>query len=195
MSHRTSPASLLLLASLCLGACGGTMKATQFTNPKFDFAFVQRVAVLPFDNESIDRQAGSRATRLAITELLATGAVDVVEPGEVQAALVKIVGAVSGRSVAPSTEQVVALGKALNVQALLLGSVTQSENLRSGAVPIPVVTVDLHLVETETGATVWATTHSAKGGSLEARVLGTGGEPIAETTRRCVREALEALVK
>jgi hypothetical protein len=62
-------------------------------------------------------------------------------------------------------------------------------------VPIPVVTIDLHLVETETGATVWATTHSEKGGSLEARVLGTGGEPIAETTRRCVRKALEALVK
>jgi hypothetical protein len=57
------------------------------------------------------------------------------------------------------------------------------------------VTVDLHLVETETGATVWATTHSEKGGSVSARVLGTGGEPIAETTRRCLREALATLVK
>ncbi len=187
--------ALLLLVPLGLGACGGTMKATQFTNPKFNFSFVQRVAVLPFDNESPDRQAGSRATRFAITELLATGAVEVVEPGEVQAALVKLLGAIPGRAVAPSTEQVLALGKALNVQALLLGSVTQSENLRSGAVPIPVVTVDMHLVETETGATVWAATHSEKGGSLEARVLGTGGEPIAETTRRCVHEALKALVK
>jgi TolB-like protein len=195
MSHRTCFTPLPILASLCLAACGGTMKTTQFTNPKFNFAFVQRIAVLPFENESIDRQAGTRATRLAITELLATGAVDVVEPGEVQAALVKIAGAIPGRAVAPSTEQVLALGKALNVQGLLLGSVTQSENLRSGTVPIPVVTIDLHLVETETGATVWATTHSEKGGSLEARVLGTGGEPIAETTRRCVQEALEALVK
>jgi TolB-like protein len=195
MSHRGAVTPLLLLAPLCLGACGGTMKATQFTNPKFNFSFVQRIAVLPFENESIDRQAGTRATRLAITELLATGAVDVVEPGEVQAALVKIAGAVPGRAVAPSTEQVLALGKALNVQGLLLGSVTQSENLRSGSVPIPVVTIDLHLVETETGATVWATTHSEKGGSLEARVLGTGGEPIAETTRRCVQEAFKALVK
>jgi len=26
-------------------------------------------------------------------------------------------------------------------------------------------------------------------------VLGTGGEPIAETTRRCVHEALQSLVK
>jgi uncharacterized membrane protein len=62
-------------------------------------------------------------------------------------------------------------------------------------VPIPVVTVDLHLVETETGATVWATTHSEKGGSVSARVLGTGGEPLAETTRRCLRKALATLVE
>ena len=77
MSHRASVTPQLLLALSCLCGCGGTMKATQFTNPKFNFAFVQRIAVLPFDNESIDRQAGSRATRLAITELIATGAVDV----------------------------------------------------------------------------------------------------------------------
>jgi hypothetical protein len=195
MNHRVPVAPLLLTAVSCLGGCGGTMKATQFTNPKFNFGFVQRLAVLPFDNESSDRQAGSRATRLAVTELLATGSVDVVEPGEVQTALAKITGAPLGRPVAPSTEQILALGKALNVQGLILGSVTQSENLRSGAVPIPVVTLDLHMVETETGATVWAATHSEKGGSLSARVLGTGGEPIAETTRKCLHEALATLVK
>ncbi len=171
------------------------MKATQFTNPKFNFAFVQRVAVLPFDNQSNDRQAGPRATRLTITELLASGAVEVVEPGEVQTALNQVTGTALGRSVLPSTEQVIALGKALEAQGLIIGTVTQSESLRSGSVPIPVVTLDLHMVETETGATVWATTQSEKGGSFSARVLGTGGEPIAETTRKCVQAALQTLVK
>ncbi len=195
MSHRTAPVALVLAVTLGAAGCGGTMKATKFTNPKFNFAFVQRVAVLPFDNLSNDRQAGERATRLSITELLATGAADVVEPGEVQAALTQILGANVIRGVSPSTEQVIALGKALKVQAVLLGAVSQSENLHSGAVPIPVVTIDMHLVETETGATVWATTQSAKGGSFSARVLGTGGEAIAETTRKCVQDALATLVK
>jgi TolB-like protein len=195
MSHRTALVPLLLAASLGSYGCAGGMKATKFANPKFNFAFVQRVAVLPFDNLSNDRQAGDRATRLTITELLATGAVDVVEPGEVLAAVSQIVGANAGRGVSPSTEQVIALGKALKVQGLLLGTVTQSENLRSGAVPIPVVTIDMHLVEAETGTTVWATTQSEKGGSFSARVLGTGGEPIAETTRKCVQDALASLVK
>jgi TolB-like protein len=171
------------------------MKATRFSNPNFDFSFVERVAVVPFDNQTNDRQSGLRATRLTITELLASGAVDVVEPGEVEAALIKITGAQINRGVSPSTEQIVSLGQALDVQALVLGTVTQSENLRSGSVPIPVVTLDLRMVEVETGATVWAATHSEKGRSLSAKVLGTGGEPLAETTRRCVQEALATLVE
>lgn len=186
---------LALLLSLTLAGCGGGMKVTRFSNPNFDFSFVERVAVIPFDNQSGDRQSGLRATRLTITELLASGAVDVVEPGEVQAALTKITGLQPNRAVTPSTEQIVSLGQALDVQALLLGAVTQSENLRSGSVPIPVVTLDLRLVEVETGATVWAATHSEKGGSLSAKVLGTGGEPLAETTRKCVQEALATLVE
>ncbi len=195
MSHRTALVAIVFPVALGVAGCGGAMKATKFTNPKFNFAFVQRVAVLPFDNLSSDRQAGERATRLTITELLATGAADVVEPGEVQAALMQVIGTNVVRGVSPSTEQVIALGKALKVQALLLGSVSQSENLHSGAVPIPVVTIDMHLVEAETGATVWATTQSTKGGSFSARVLGTGGEAIAETTRKCVQDALATLVK
>ena len=66
----------------------------------------------------------------------------------------------------PNTEQIVTLGQELGVQALVLGTVTQSENLRSGAVPIPVVTLDVHLVEAETGVAVWAATHSERGASM-----------------------------
>jgi len=197
MRQRLPVATLptLALLTLTMAGCGGGMKPTRFSNPNFDFSFVERVAVIPFDNQTNDRQAGLRATRLTITELLASGAVDVVEPGEVQAALIKITGAQINRGVSPSTEQVVTLGKTLDVQALIMGTVTQSENLRSGSVPIPVVTLDLRMVEAETGATVWAATNSEKGGSLSAKVLGTGGEPLAETTRKCVQDALATLLE
>ena len=193
MRHGLSVAALLSL--LTLVGCGGSMKTTRFANPNFDFSFVERVAVVPFDNQTNDRQAGLRATRLTITELLASGAVDVVEPGEVQAALSKITGAQINRGVSPSTEQVVSVGQALGVQALIMGTVTQSENLRSGSVPIPVVTLDVHLLETETGAPVWAATHTEKGAGFGAKLLGTGGEPISQTTRRCVRRIVKTLVR
>ena len=87
------------------------------------------------------------------------------------------------------------LGLALEVQAIVLGSVSQSEIMRSGTVANPVVTLDLHMVETETGTTVWAATHTEKGAGLSSKFLGTGGEPISETTRRCVRRLVESLVQ
>ena len=195
MSQRLLVLLLLATVSFAIAACGSSMKATQFSNPGFNFAFVERVAVLPFENLSNDRQAGLRATRLTITELLASGALDVVEPGEVQAALIQSGTFQVGRTPIPSTEQIVSLGQALEVQALILGTVTQSENLRSGNVPVPVVTLDLRMVEAETGATVWAATDSCKGSTVSARLLGTGGQPIAETTRECVRQVLATLIE
>lgn len=171
--------------------CSAQVPTTQFVNPGFDFGFVERVAVLPLENQSNDRQASVRATRLLITELLASGALDVVEPGEVQAALDRLAG--GGNP--PTTQQVLELGQSLQVQAIIVGSVNQSEVIRSGNISIPVVTMDLHMLETETGKAVWAGTNTSKGGTTGARVLGTGGEPISATTRRCVQALLETLIQ
>lgn len=189
-ARRWLPA-VALLTVLGAAGCSGAPEPTSFTNPRFNFGYVEKVAVLPFENLSTDRQAGARATRLMITELLATGAVDVVEPGEVQAALDRF----GTRIVQPSTEQVVGLGESLGVQALILGTVTQSDTVRSGSIALPVVSLDVHMVETETGAAVWAATATAKAGGLGAKVLGTAGEPLSETTRRAVRRALKTLIE
>jgi hypothetical protein len=179
----------ILIAALALLGCSGNLATTEFTNPRFDFGFVERVAVLPLEDLADDRQAGVRATRVLITELLASGAVDVVEPGEVQAVLSRVV---RGRG-APSKSEILELGRELDVEAVMIGSVTQSEVLRSGVVSVPVVTIDLHLLETETGAAVWAVTHTERGSGAAAKWLGTGAEPISATTRKCIQEALRSL--
>jgi TolB-like protein len=167
------------------------MKTTQFSNPRFDFGFVEKIAVLPLENLSTDSQAGERTTRILITELLSSGAVDVVEPGEVRAAL----GRIPGSHTTPTTEQVTRLGELLGVQAVITGAVTQSEMVRSGTISVPTVTLDLHMLETETGAPVWAATHTDRGSGVSTKILGTGVEPIAKTTRRCVRKTIRTLVK
>jgi hypothetical protein len=125
---RVSSGLLLLLAPLLL-SCASALPPVEFTNPRFDFAFVQRVAVLPFENLTGDRQAGFRVARLMVSELLATGAVDLVEPGEVISALER--GNVK-RFTTPSEEEVIALGEALEVEGVIIGSVAQSEVLRLG---------------------------------------------------------------
>lgn len=190
MTHPSRHA-VALLVLLVISGCAGGPAPTRFTNPRFDFAFVERVAVLPFESLSNDRQAGPRATRLMVTELLATGALDVVEPGEVRAVLEDL----GSRGLQPSTEQILALGETLGVQALILGTVTESEVVRSGAVGIPVVGLDVRMVETETGTIVWAATYTERGGSLGAKLLGTSGEPISVTTRNAVRGVLRTLIE
>lgn len=179
----------ILLAGLTVLGCSGNLPTTEFTNPRFDFGFIERVAVLPLEDLAGDRQAGVRATRILITEILAAGAVDVVEPGEVQAVVDRVVRGRSG----PSQKEVVELGRELGVQAVMVGSVAQSEVLRSGSVSVPVVTLDLHLLETETGAAVWAATHTERGSGAAAKWLGTGAEPISATTRKCIQNALRSL--
>lgn len=189
MKNSILPAALTLVSTMAMLSCSSNLATTEFTNPRFDFGFVERVAVLPLEDLADDRQAGVRATRVLITELLASGAVDVVEPGEVQAVLARVV---RGRG-APSKSEILELGRELGVQAIMTGSVTQSEVLRSGTVSVPVVTLDLHLLETETGAPVWAVTHTERGSGAAAKWLGTGAEPISATTRKCVQEALRSL--
>jgi len=175
-------------------ACRSSLPTTEFTNSAFDFSFVQTVAVLPFDNLSQDREAGTRVSRLMITELLASGAVDVVEPGQVNAALSKIPGLQRVGPPSLSTQDIITLGTDLGVQALILGTVTQSEVTRSGAVQRPIVSIDARMVETETGKAVWAATHTETGSTLSAKVLGTGGKPMADTTRRTVQGLLVTLI-
>jgi TolB-like protein len=184
-------AAAVLAGWLAAAGCSANPKPTEFTNPAFDFGFLERVAVLPFENLSSDRQAGARATRLLITEVLASGTLDVVEPGEVQAAI----GQFGTRVVQPSHEQIVALGESLGVQALILGTVTQSDLARSGSSTVPVVGLDVRMVEVETGTVVWAATVTVKGDNFAARVLGTPGQPVAETTRRAVRRVLRTLIE
>ncbi len=186
---RITTNSLLVLAALVTG-CSSTLDTTSFTNPQFDFGFVERAAVLPLENLSNDSQAAQRATRILVTGLLASGAVDVVEQGEVRAALDRIPGLTNP----PSTEQVINIGATLGTQALIVGSITQSEVLRSGTVTYPVVTIDLHMLETETGVSVWAATHTEKGSGVSAKLLGTGGQPISDTTRKCIRQLLDSLL-
>ncbi|MGB5398999.1 MAG: penicillin-binding protein activator LpoB, partial [Thermoanaerobaculia bacterium] len=100
----------------------------------------------------------------------------------------------SGRMTAPSSEEALGLGQALGVQAVVIGTVAQSEVMRFGSALRPVVTLDAQMIETDTGAIVWAATHTEKGSTVGARLLGTGGEPLAETTRRCIQKLLDTLL-
>lgn len=164
---------------------------TTFVHPNYNFGFVERVAVVPFENLSEDRGAGARMSRYFVSELLAAEVFDVVEPGEVTAAM-SIVGQV--RVAELTQQQIVTVGRELGAQALFLGSVTESSSLRSGSHTKNVVTMDVRLVETETGSVIWSTTLTKEGRGFWASLFGTSGSTMSEVSRATAKSAIRNLV-
>lgn len=181
---------LMVTALVFLAGCGG-MGATKFVHPDFDFAFVEKIAVVPFENLATDPAAGAQATRYFTSSLLATEAFEVVEPGEV-ARVLENFGVV--RTSQLTTEQVITLGQELGVQAVFLGSLSEATSMRSGATTVSVVTVVCRLLETETGATVWSATNTEDSSSFWSSLFGTGQKAPSVVMRKCIDGCLDTLM-
>ncbi len=193
MSNRRIFYSALLsampLLSLLIAGCGGP---AVFLDRTYDFDYLERVAIVPFENLAQSQPAGRQATLIFITELLATESFTVIEPGETAKVLTEINPT---RTTALSLEQIQEMGKRLNAQGLIFGTVNESSTIRSGGVTVPTVTLDLRLVETETGSTIWAATHTQGHPNLLTSLFGIGAQSTSETMRDCVHHVIKTLVK
>jgi len=190
MKRQRSKLTKLALLAACMSvmACS-TTRQTRYLHPNADLGSMKRVAVMPFDNVTTDKAAGEKVRKIFFIELLAAQAFDVAEPGQVA----KIVNPQSLDSMGPADFQRV--GKELGVDGLFLGSVIDFEDARSGSTPAPEVTIQLRLVETQTGATVWSTSETRSGAAVSTRLFGVGGESLTEAARRVVRGELKTLFK
>lgn len=182
--------AIAIALSLFLAGCAG-MGSTVFVHRNYNFNFVEKVAVIPFENLSNDQGASARISHLFITELLATDAFDIVEPGEVLNAIAKL-GLT--RTDMLSEEQAKKLGSELGVQGVILGSVNESSTAQSGDRQI-VVTLDVRMVETESAQTVWSATHTEGSRGFLASLFGTGAKSQSEVARQCVRKVIKTLVR
>lgn len=169
-----------------LAACS---VGTRYTNPTSDLGTVKRVAVLPFENLAGDKIAGDRVHKIFLTELLATEAFTVVEPGEVMRAVRNGNYEIASLGI----EDAKRLAAALKADALFLGTVVEYEDGR-GAGAAPQVTLQLRLVDGTTGVTVWSTSDTRNGATVTAKLFGLGGRTASEVTRGMVQDELKALV-
>jgi TolB-like protein len=193
MSHRKKLLRLTLFATfslLILAGCGSAPLV--FLNRSYDFNYIERVAVIPFENLSQTQGTGEYATLMFITQLLATETFDVVEPGETVKALNDLSLA---RTNTLSVDQIVALGNRLKVQALIFGTVGESTTTRSGSVAVPTVSMDVRMVETEKGTTVWSAAYTYGHPSLWSSLFGTAGKSTSETMKGCIHGILKTLIK
>lgn len=181
-------AALLLLAAGCR-----TTRSTQtrFLHKNADLAAIGKVAVLPFDNLSQDRSAGDKVQKIFYLELLSLDVFDVAEPGQVT----KVLRAGPGTLDALGANEYQKLGKDLGVEAVFVGSVIDFAEGRTGSNSTPDVTIQLRLIETQTGATIWSAGQTRSGASASTRLFGVGGESLTEAARRVVKSELQTLLK
>ena len=193
MDKRTSTwVAAAAAAVLATAVACSSHAVTQYTHPNADLGALKNVAVLPFENLSNERTSADKVQKIFTSELLSTGAFNVIEPGLVSKTL-KAGRIDSTESLGPADLK--RLGEELKADAVFVGTVVDFAENRTGATPTPDVTIQLRLVECASGATVWSASRSKSGASASVRLFGIGGESLTETARDLVREELRTLVR
>lgn len=175
------------LGLILLIGCGGP---SRFVHPATNLDLVKRVAILPFDNLSNEKNAGEIVQDIFTTELLAEGVFRVVEHGEV-ARVMREKGISPNKGLSAPEARV--MGSSLNVQGVILGTVDVYEMARGGggSLSYPLVAFSARLIEVEKGEVIWQASHSGSGLTLFYRFFGMGGKEISTVTR----EVADALLK
>ena len=154
---RRSRAVLLAIGVLTLLGCASAVQ--EWVKP--GAGRVARVAVLPLENQTSSLRAGQAVTDLLVSEILATGAIAVMDPSEAADLLRRenLDPADAGRL--PSAQRI---GRLLQVSHVLQGSVTEYR-YKPGLSETPAVGVTVRLVDVASGEVVWTASHARLGSS------------------------------
>ncbi|MDY6842981.1 MAG: CsgG/HfaB family protein [Thermodesulfobacteriota bacterium] len=159
-------------------------------NPKADFTFIKKVAILPFVNLTNDKFAGDKVRDIVTTEVLSRGFFDVVEWGEVS----RVLGEESkGLSTEIDKETAKRIGKRLQIQAIILGTVEEYGTSRGGGRSSPEVAISIRMIDINSSKILWQASYDKKGGGVISRLFGVGEKSISEVARKLVKEVLDTL--
>jgi polysaccharide biosynthesis protein PelC len=182
---------VICLAVISLAGCAST--ATEmYRDPNMDFGAVRTIAVMPFVNLSKDQLAGERVRDVFINALLATGAVYVLPTGEVARGVTRVE---IQSPLTPSPEEIIKLGKAIKAEAIVVGTLREYGDVRSGSASANAISMSLQVMETETGKVVWSASTTKGGITFGDRLLGGGGQPMDVVTLKAVNDLINKLFK
>lgn len=140
--------SILIILFSVFSGC--SVHPNTFSKKNLEKYSVRRVAVIPFYNNTTAKTAGKVVTNCFVEELLNSKDIEVEFPGNVRKLLVeeRIIirkGIGSG--------QIRLIGKRLNVDAVIIGRVTEyGGDDGSGS---PVVSVNARIIHTDTSSILW----------------------------------------
>ncbi len=183
--------SLVCGLTLTMAGCLGSLVTSGTnTSSQMDFSAVRMVAVMPFRNLTTDDKAGERVRDAFMGMLLATDAIYVLPPGEVNRGISRV-GTPAPDS--PTVEEVKKMREILEVDAVITGVLREYGAVRSGTAEGNIVSLSLQLIETQTGSTVWSASSTKGGISLKDRMLGSGGRPMNDVTTQVIDDLLNQL--
>jgi len=173
-----------------LSLLAGCATEDVFSDPNMDFGSLQTIAVLPFENHTSIDFASPRVRDAFANTLLATGAVYVLPPGEVNRGLA-LIGRIPRAG--PSSDQIKQLAAALKVDAVITGVVSEYGPVRSGAASANVISVSVQMIEKSSGLVVWSASSTQGGISILDRLFGGGGAPMNTVTEKAVNDLIDKL--
>lgn len=188
MTRMTLMLTGLIALAVLLAGCAP--EVSSFARDDVDYSFIRRAAVYPFQNRSQDLQAGVRVHSIFLSELLQQDALRTIDPGETLGGIAALRLDTVGEL---TPEQIVDLGRELEVDAIFFGDVEEYGADRVSNDRVNLVTLTFSMAETQTGSVVWRSTVHRNGTSFWRKLFGGGSASLHDVTRAAVRESLETL--
>ncbi|MBI5557135.1 MAG: hypothetical protein HY885_05810 [Deltaproteobacteria bacterium] len=179
----------LLMCFLTLSGCGGKTTIS-FMREDVTLDFVNRVCVLPLQNNTDQKYAAELARDVISSQILAMNVFDVVDKGIVDSILYE---EAVDPGAAVSQLMLSRLGQRLNVQSIIVGSVDLAGDKRIGSLLVPEMSLTLRLIETKSGLVLWQASGHRAGDSMLGRLFGVVPDDTYKVTVKLVQELLSTI--
>jgi len=172
-----------------LAGCSGKTTIS-FMREDVTLDFVNRISVLPLENNTDQKYAAELARDVINTQILAMNIFDVVDKGIVDSVLHE-------EAIDPGSpvSQIMLnrLGQRLNVQSIMVGSVNMAGDKRIGSVIVPEMSLTLRLIEIKSGFVLWQASGHYAGDSVVGRLFGITPDDTYKVTVKLAKGLLSTI--
>jgi hypothetical protein len=170
----------------------------EYRNENADFAFYKKVGIIPFSNLSNDRTAGDKVTSSFTTELLMKNVVDIANSGDLVKSIRDVIkGDRANFTQELSSEEAINLAKAVGVEGLIVGAVTDFGMVRVGSEEFPLVGIMARFLDGQSGKVIWSYATTRRGGPgfpvFSFGETHTLGDMITKVCRQAAGQFAETL--
>ena len=182
---------VMLVGFLVLLISGCAAKRDFFLDENVEINLLQRIAVLPFVNNTQTKFVENRLRDVVTTEILSLGIFDIVADGDIRRFLKD---EVSGNPDAVDTKVARKMGRELGVEAFMTGAVDNYNENRNGSYTYPVVAVTLRLLDVRNNKIIWQASASESGYGTWSRVFGFASDDFNQVSFRLAQKVLATLI-